>query len=110
MSDNATAQAMDEMYGRITADIKRLKRKINRLTQIVERAETTGGIVAYALASAPVNATGGMSNGVSFVDIAWISNGRKTGEGAGAGTGVLATFDANLNQWLRVGDYTAVLT
>ena len=110
MSRDATAQAMDDMYTRLHNDIMKVKRRMNRLTQIIERAETAGGVVAYALASAPTNSVGGMSDGVANVDVCWITNGRKTGEGAGAGTGVFAVFDANLNQWLRVGDYTAVLT
>jgi hypothetical protein len=109
-SGDATVQAMDDMYNRLHWEIVKLKRKMSRLTQIVERAETAGGIVAYALASAPTNNIGGMSDGIANIDIAWITNGRKSGEGAGAGTGVLAIFDASQDLWLRLTDYTAVLT
>jgi len=39
--------------------------------------------------------------------LAIINNARKPGEGAGAGTGVLAMYRAGVD-WLRVGDYTVV--
>lgn len=40
-------------------------------------------------------------------DIAWASNGRQTAQGAGAGTGVLVTW--NGTDWRRVEDATVVV-
>jgi hypothetical protein len=41
---------------------------------------------------------------------AWISDGRKTSEGAGLGTGVVSYYNPNTSTWLRVSDDGAVAT
>lgn len=48
----------------------------------------------------------GLRNGA----LAWVSDGRKVGEGASAGTGALAYYDVASGNWLRFGDDTAVAT
>lgn len=75
----------------------------------LERAEIADNIPAYALTDAPLAAQGGLGTGISYVTLAWISDGRKSGEGVGAGTGVLAVYDSSGDQWLRLTDYTAVV-
>lgn len=74
-----------------------------------ERAEVSENVPASTLAAAPLAADGGLADGVNFVTLRWISNGRKPGEGAGAGTGVLAVYDPAGDQWLNVDGYVAVL-
>ena len=75
----------------------------------LERAEIADNIPAYALVDAPLAAQGGLGQGTTYVTLAWINDGRKSGEGVGAGTGVLAVYDPTGNQWLRLTDYSAVV-
>ncbi len=63
-----------------------------------ERSEVTGGVVALAFASLPAAGQAGR--------LLFVTNGRKTGEGAGVGTGVLAYDDGTA--WRRVDDGTTV--
>lgn len=58
-----------------------------------------------ALADAPLAADGMTSYACRF-----ISDGRKTGEGAAAGTGVPAYYDPDTDSWLLFRDDSAVLT
>jgi hypothetical protein len=103
---------MPEMIELVWQD---LKKEINGLqrqsdqNRRVERAEISDNIPAYTLATAPDNTDGGLGTGSAYVTVAWISDGRKSGEGAGAGTGVLAVFQSTTNQWLRLTDYSVVV-
>ena len=63
-----------------------------------ERSEVTGSVVALAFASLPAAGQGGR--------LLFVTDGRKTGEGAAAGTGVLAYDDSVA--WRRVDDGTTV--
>lgn len=63
-----------------------------------DRAEVAGGVRALAFASLPAAGQPGR--------LLFVTNGRKTGEGAGAGTGVLAYDDGAA--WRRVDDGTTV--
>ena len=63
-----------------------------------ERSEVTGSVVAVAFASLPAAGQAGR--------LLFVTDGRKTGEGAAAGTGVLA-YDDNV-AWRRVDDGTTV--
>lgn len=91
-----------------------LKNQLNLITvQIedtkrVERALFSDSVPAYTLATAPLAAQGGLGNGQTYITVAWISNGRRPGEGAGLGTGVLAFYDTLSNTWIRIDTYTAV--
>ena len=40
--------------------------------------------------------------------LVWVSNGRKGGEGVGAGTGVVAFWNTTTTNWMRVEDNTQV--
>lgn len=106
MSNSAMVELV---YGELKTELKNLQTQVDR-TKRFERAEIADSIPAYTLANAPNNATGGLGTGVSYVTLAWISDGRKSGEGGGAGTGVLAVFQSSSNQWLRLTDYSAVVT
>lgn len=74
----------------------------------VERAEQADSIPAYTLANAPLAAQGGLGNNTTYTTLAWISNGRKNGEGAGNGTGILAYYNASTNSWFGVRSEVAV--
>ena len=74
------------------------------LTQIL--AALRGGVAieplapSYAVASLPAVATVGQ--------LAYAANGRKSGQGPGAGTGVLVTFDVS-NVWIAAWSSAQVL-
>lgn len=75
----------------------------------VERSLISDSCPAYTLASAPLAAQGGLGNLISYATVLWISDGRKAGEPAAGGTGVLAVYQPSTNQWLRLTDYSAVV-
>lgn len=89
-----------------------LQQQVNALQEDVhdlhintEQAGYSNGVQAYTAASLPVN---GVANGQTYVTIAFCSNGRKAGEGAGAGTGVMVYWNAASLQWFKVSDDTVV--
>lgn len=103
---------MSDMIEFVWSELNRQIEDLRRTSEAakrIERAEIADNIPAYTLATAPLAADGGLGDGVSYVTLAWISNGRKSGEGAGLGTGVLAVYQASSNTWLRINDYTAVV-
>ena len=102
--------AIERMWSDLDQSIKGVRRQSDLLSTRTERAETAGGVPSVLLADAPLAATGGVSDGLAYIDVLWIRNGRKPTEGAGAGTGVLAVYSAPLDAWLRVGDYASVTT
>lgn len=101
---------VDMVFGEIQAEIDALKRAHDNLRQQSERAEIADNVPAYTFAGLPTLAGGGLGDGLSYVTLAWVSNGRKSGEGAGAGTGVLAVYNAPTNTWLNVDGYVAITT
>jgi hypothetical protein len=94
---------------------RQLKQELNVIqqqvgdTQRVERALIADSLPAFTVANLPTAANGGLGNGSTYATILWASNGRKSGEGAGVGTGVLVVWQASLGQWLRTSDYTQVV-
>jgi hypothetical protein len=105
-----TEPLIDTIYKQMQDENKSLVRRLNDTRQTTERGETVGGFESFTYATAPRAAQGGMSNGDAYVDVCWVKDGRKPGEGVGAGTGVVAVYDAGLDDWLRVGDYAVVTT
>lgn len=106
------ASAMAELiYSELKGEINSLQTQVDR-NKRVERAEMADSIPAYTLAAAPLAADGGLGDGSNggYITLAWISNGRRPGEGAGLGTGVLAFYQASSNTWIRIDTYTAVTT
>ncbi len=65
------------------------------------RAEEAGGVESLAFAGLPVAGQAGR--------VVFVTDGRKVGEGPGAGTGVLAYDDGGVS-WRRPSDDTVVLT
>lgn len=105
----ANSEMVEMVYRELKNDVGNLQKRLTKVAQ-TERAEIVDSVPAYTLAAAPTNSDGGLGTGTSYVTLAWISNGRKSGEGAGAGTGVLAVFQSSSNEWLRLTDYSAVVT
>lgn len=78
----------------------------NSIDDLVAQTERTGATFAlreYTFDSAPR-----AGNGMNAHAVAFISDGRKPGESAGNGTGVIAMYDVDSDQWLRTSDYTQV--
>ena len=95
------------MFDRLRQEVKDTRQKQRELASLTERSEYSGAVVAFALAAAP---TTGVGDNLSYTSVAWISDGRKPGEGGGAGTGVLAWFNAVDSTWYSVFDQLAVAT
>lgn len=85
---------------RMQDDLARLSKGLRQLTTLTERSEVTGGVANYTYATLPTPNKAGM--------IANCSNCRKSGEGAGAGTGCLVVVEelAATLQWVNVHDPT----
>lgn len=77
---------------------ERLQKQTRQLTTLTTRSEVTGGAAGYTNADLPTANKEGQ--------IAYCSNCRKSGEGAGVGTGVLAvvTMLAGILQWANCDD------
>jgi hypothetical protein len=91
-----------QVYKELRQELSAVNQRVDALTNRTERAEYTDGIVAFAHADLPTNP----ADGTAYITLVWVSDGRKSGEGAGAGTGVLAVY-SNGN-WLRTSDYATV--
>jgi hypothetical protein len=95
------------IYQELRQHLAGLQTQIDR-SKRVERAEIADSIPAYLLADAPLAVDGGLGDGTSYITVAWISNGRKSGEGAGLGTGILAYYNTSTNSWFGVRSEVAV--
>lgn len=95
------------VYAELKNQLNNLQTQVDKAKRI-ERAEIADSIPAYTLANAPLAADGGLGDGTSYITLAWISNGRKSGEGAGLGTGILAYYNAATNSWFGVRSEVAV--
>lgn len=83
--------------------IKRLEKRLNNITNLSRRSEITGGFIRRTAAElAALTAYNGM--------VAYCTDGRKSGEGAGNGTGVPVYYDETTGDWLVFRDGTAVTT
>lgn len=97
---------LEIVWNQLQLQIDSLRRDVDVLLAKSERAETAGGMLASTLLSAPLAADGGVGDG----DFLFIINGRKSGEGVGAGTGIPAYYNADTDSWLRFSDDAAVTT
>lgn len=95
------------VWRQLKGEINDLQKKV-QIAQQTERALFSDSIPAFTVANLPTLANGGLGNGVSYVTLAFASNGRKSGEGAAAGTGQLVYYNAPTDQWLRVRDDSVV--
>jgi hypothetical protein len=100
MSDIVT-----EVYNLLRADIDANSKAIAQVHNVTEQAGFSDGIPAYTFANLP---TTGLGNGTSYITTAFCSNGRKSGEGAGTGTGVPVYWNAATSQWLKFSTDTVV--
>lgn len=96
------------IWNALKDEIAALKTGVNDIAVRYEQAESSENVPASTLAAAPLAADGGLANGVSFATLRWISNGRKPGEGALAGTGVLAVYQLSTDTWIEINGYAAV--
>lgn len=106
---NSDTSLTEMVWAELQGQLNDLQKQV-QIAQQTERALFSDSVPAYTLATAPLAAQGGLGNGVSYITISWISDGRKSGEGAGLGTGVLAVYQSLSNQWLRLTDYSVVVT
>ena len=92
------------IFQKLSSELRDIRQSISKLSvQGVNKSQVTGGVQSLTVAKLPAtNTTGG--------DMYWASNGRKTAEGAGSGTGVLVVWDPSTTHWLRLSDYSQVLS
>lgn len=95
---------LNMIWDDLQTQIADINSRLDTLTAITERAETCSGVPAYTLAAAPLSASGAKRG-----DMVFITNGRKTGEGAGTGTGLVAYYNPGTNSYYRFADDTAVV-
>ena len=97
------------LAGLLGSDGYQLKVSPNGSTfyQVYVVDQTTGNLAVKALLSAASYAVSALPSGLNGA-IAFATNGRKIGEGAGAGTGVLVVFSNGA--WRRLSDDAVVLT
>lgn len=103
------SEMVEMVYAELKKEIDTVETQVQR-NQRVERAEISDSVPAYTLANAPLAADGGLGDGTDggYITLAWISNGRKSGEGAGNGTGILAYYNSSTNTWFGVRSEVAV--
>lgn len=75
---------VEVIWQQLGKQIDALANRLDALELKTQRAETAGSFPPFAYADAPRASTGAVTDG----DCIWISDGRKSGEGAGNGTGV----------------------
>lgn len=90
-------QMIDKVWRSLQHQIEDTRGQVALLHQRSERAETAGGVATVTFALLPtVN--------VGTGDLLWCSNGRKIGEGVGAGTGVIVYYNPGTLTWKRISD------
>ncbi len=101
--------AANDLISMVHADLLKQIRKNEKglalVHNVTEQANYSDGVPAYTFADLPST---GLGNGTSYITIAFCSNGRKGGEGAGLGTGVPVYWNAASSQWLKFSDDTVV--
>lgn len=97
------SEMIEFVWKDLQGQLNELKQQV-QLARQTEQALFTDSIPAYTVANLPTLANGGLGNGTSYVTLAFASNGRKSAEGVGAGTGQLVYYNAPTDQWLRVRD------
>lgn len=88
----------------LQGELNKVRQQAGKAITLSERSETAGAVVAVRLDEAPKAA-----NGAARGDVLFLTNVRKVGEAAGAGTGTLCYFNAATDSWFRVGDDTAAV-
>lgn len=102
MSDKMIEAVWKRLGERIDRIDARFEKQYNR----TEQSMIGQGIAACTLANVPASPAGTLTDGTT---LRFISNGRKVGEGVGAGTGVPAYYDPVSTNWLRISDDAIVI-
>lgn len=99
----------DDIITRIYKDLKKrvddLEVVVRNLRKQSEASTYTKGLQSYAYADLP---TSGLGDNASYITLVFVPDGRKSGESAGNGTGVIAYWDTTASDWLNVADYSSV--
>jgi len=83
--------------------IKRLEKRLDNLLNLTRRSEVTGGLIRRTVSELnALTAYNGM--------VAYATDGLKSGETTGNGTGVPVYYDEITGDWLLFRDDTAVAT
>ena len=96
---------LEMVYSSLQKQIRKNEKGLTHVHDVTEQSQYVDGVPAYTFANLP---TTGLANGTSYLTIAFCSNGRKSGEGVGAGTGVPVYWNAPTSQWLKFNDDTVV--
>lgn len=96
---------IDFIWTALSKEIESRQDGQNQLSVLTERAGQAFAFPTSTLANAPLAA-----DGMATFAVRYISDGRKSGEGAGAGTGLPAWYDASSDSWLTFYDNSTVLT
>lgn len=95
----------------VKARFNRLKKQLEITSNLAteqarktERSMIGWSFNNFLLADAPL-----IADGMTGYAVAFITDGRKQGEGAGLGTGVMAYYNFATDTWLKVSTDTAVL-
>lgn len=96
---------IDQVWIELKKEIAAVRADVAALHGTTEQAGYSDGVPAFTFANLPAS---GLGNGTSYITIAFCSNGRKGGEGAGVGTGVPVYWNAASSQWLKFSDDTVV--
>lgn len=89
------------MFDLLNNKILTLQKKVKKLQQSSYRAEVAGARVTIDFADLPATGTPGQ--------IYWVNDGRKPGEGMGAGTGVPASWNQATLTWISDYDQNTVV-
>jgi hypothetical protein len=100
-----TTSILDLVWDEMQAIAKKSDANIAKLHGITEQSGFTDGIPAATFATLP---TTGLGNNTSYATVWFCSNGRKSGEGVGTGTGVPVYWNTATSQWLKFSDDSVV--
>ncbi len=102
------SELADLVWQSLKDEIDVLNKRVDSIAIRYERAEVSDSIPAYTFANLPTATNGGLGDNAAYTTIAWCSNSRRPGEGAGAGTGTLVFFQSSTGTWLNLHDYSAI--
>lgn len=96
---------LDHVWDNLQGQIASVQKQVNRQSVKTESALYADSVPAFTFANLPGQ---GLADGSTYISLAWCSNGRRPGQGAGAGTGTLVFWDQGTAAWRNIHDYTAV--
>lgn len=96
---------LEMVYEDLLKQIESGKKATAKLLTSTEQSQYGDGIPAATKANLP---TTGLANGTTYATVWFCSNGRKSGEGVGAGTGVPVYYNNATGKWLTFSTDTEV--